>query len=116
MEKMIAYCGINCAGCPTYLATQKDDDSIRKQVQRLWKNQFKVDLKLEDINCDGCKAGGKLGSYCKICTVKKCAERKALENCAHCEDYACDNLNTLFGMLPPEFSGKETLDEIKNNL
>jgi len=44
MEKMIAYCGINCAGCPTYLATQKNDDSMRKQVQSLWKNQFKVDF------------------------------------------------------------------------
>jgi hypothetical protein len=116
MEKMIAYCGINCAGCPSYLATQKDDDSMRKQVQDLWKNQFNVDLKLEDINCDGCKGGGKLGFYCKACGIKKCAEGKNLENCAYCEDYACDKLNNLFAMLPPDFSGKETLDEIKSNI
>ena len=116
MDKMIAYCGINCAGCPSYLATQKDDDSLRKQVKDLWKNQFNVDLKLEDINCDGCKGGGKLGFYCKVCGIKKCAERKNLENCANCEDYACNKLTNLFQMLPSGYSAKETLDEIKSNI
>ena len=116
MEKMIAYCGINCDGCPTYLATQKDDDYMREQVQNLWKNQFKIDLKLKDINCDGCKGDGILGFYCKTCSIKKCAEGKSLENCAYCEDYTCDKLNNLFAMLPPDFSGKDVLDEIKSNI
>ena len=54
MGKMIAYCGIVCSECPTLLATQKDDDEARKQDVEMWSKQFKFDLKMEDINCDGC--------------------------------------------------------------
>jgi hypothetical protein len=116
MEKMIAYCGINCAVCPEYLATKKDDDNMRKEVQNVWKNEYNVDLKLEDINCDGCKQNGRLSKYCQTCEIKKCAEGKNFENCAYCEDYACDDLNNLFAMLSSEFSGKNRLDGIRKGL
>jgi Protein of unknown function (DUF3795) len=26
MEEMIAFCGLNCAECPAFLATQENDD------------------------------------------------------------------------------------------
>ena len=31
MSKMIAFCGLCCMECPTYLATKKDDDDARKK-------------------------------------------------------------------------------------
>ena len=40
--QMTAYCGLNCTECPTYLATQKDDDKLRDKVAKQWSKQFKV--------------------------------------------------------------------------
>jgi len=32
MNKMIAFCGLNCTECPAFIATRKDDDEERKKV------------------------------------------------------------------------------------
>lgn len=58
---MIAYCGLVCSDCPTFLATKNDDDVARQKTADLYAQNFGLDLKPEDINCDGCKSeGGKL--------------------------------------------------------
>jgi hypothetical protein len=59
MDKMIAYCGIVCTECPAFIATQQNDDAKRKQVAETWSKQYKMTVKAEDINCDGCTSGGK---------------------------------------------------------
>ena len=116
MKKMIAYCGLDCAICPTYLATQKDDDNMRQQLIDEWKKNNKVDLKLEDVNCDGCKNGGRILFFCRHCRVKKCGDKKKVENCAYCEEYVCRVLKKEFNSSLPETIGKENLDEIHKNL
>ena len=114
MEKMIAHCGIVCSECPTLQATQNDDDEARKKVVEMWSKQFKFDLKLEDINCDGCLTDSdRLFGYCKTCEIRKCCQDKSLENCAHCGDYACDKLNMVFKMAP---YAQKSLDKIRANL
>ena len=112
MENIISYCGINCANCPTYLATQKEDDELRRQVQKNYKNNFKMDIKLEDVNCDGCNSDEKVFFFCSTCRVRKCAREKNYENCAYCEEYICRKLNGLYKVLPPDYKAKETLEEI----
>ena len=32
MPKMIAYCGLVCSNCPTFLATKNDDDAAREKT------------------------------------------------------------------------------------
>jgi Protein of unknown function (DUF3795) len=32
MSKMITYCGLVCSDCPTFLATQNDDDVARQET------------------------------------------------------------------------------------
>ncbi len=59
MDKMTAFCGIVCSECPALLATQEGDDSKRKKVAETWSKQFNVDIKPEQINCDGCASEGK---------------------------------------------------------
>ena len=115
MKEPIAFCGLNCSNCPTYLATQKDDDNIRKQIQTRWKDNFNMDVPLEILNCDGCKEDGKKGPFCSRCQVKKCADGKSLENCGLCGDYSCDLLDRMLGILPPDLNPRETLDEINKN-
>jgi hypothetical protein len=56
MKEMVAYCGLVCTECPTYQATQKNDNNARAKIAEAWSKQFKVNLKAEDINCDGCLA------------------------------------------------------------
>lgn len=62
----MAYCGIRCqAACP--------------------ENAYPE-------SCGGCKStDGKLGHYCEICSIRKCAGKNQVLTCAHCDDYpACD--------------------------
>jgi hypothetical protein len=93
MSKMIAYCGLVCSDCPTYLATQNDDDVARQKTADLYAEKFGLNFKPEDINCDGCKsAGGKLIGYCLTCEIKRCCREKGLENCARCSDETCEKL------------------------
>ncbi|SHK96465.1 Protein of unknown function [Desulfatibacillum alkenivorans DSM 16219] len=93
MEEMIAYCGLDCAQCPSYIATKKDDDVIRAKAAAFLNKTYGFDLTPEQVNCDGClpKEGRKLG-YCATCEVRACGEEKGLENCAHCSDAPCGKL------------------------
>lgn len=113
MEKMIAFCGIVCSDCPTYKATQMDDDAERKRVAELWTKQYGTEHKVEDINCDGCLSKGpRIYSYCNSCEIRKCGQEKSVENCAYCEEYACDKLSKLFEEYRP---AREVLDEIRKS-
>ena len=114
MSTMVAYCGLICTECPAYLATQKDDDSARRKVAKEWSEMFKVDLKPESINCDGCLAStGTLFGYCADCEIRKCGVEKKVENCAHCGEYACERLTKWFQEVP---AAKTTLEKIRKGL
>jgi hypothetical protein len=111
VDKMIAYCGITCTECPALLATQKDDDAERAKVAKMWSEQFKVDLKPEDINCNGCLSDSEqLFSHCQVCEIRKCGGEKQVVNCAYCDDYGCDKLTAFLKMVP---EAKSTLEEIR---
>jgi hypothetical protein len=101
MSRMIAYCGLVCSSCPTFLATQNDDDVARAQTAALYSEKFGFDLKPEQINCDGCKSdGGKLIGYCQSCEIRQCCSGRGLENCATCSDQPCDNLVRFHAFAP----------------
>jgi len=56
-----------------------------------------------------------LFNHCAVCQVRACGIEKGLENCAYCDDYACEKLECLWNMLQLKDS-KERLDEIRSNL
>jgi hypothetical protein len=115
MQEMIAYCGLICTGCPAFIATQKDDNAERQKVVEKWSSE-KNPMTIEDINCDGCIAVGKrLIKFCNECEVRACGIEKKVENCAHCDDFACDKLEKLWGMLSSK-DAKGRLEEIRKNL
>jgi hypothetical protein len=90
---MIAYCGLVCSSCPTFLATQNDDDIAREKTAALYLKKFALNFKPEEINCDGClSAGGKLIGYCQSCEIRKCAREKSIGSCAACEEQPCEKL------------------------
>lgn len=119
MDEMIAYCGLRCDTCSILLATRETDDEKRNKMKveiiRICKEHYGTEYKLEDItDCDGCKTeGGRLFSGCSKCQVRKCAKAKGVENCAHCDEYPCEEIEKLSAKEPEV---KKRLDEIKGKL
>ena len=81
-EKMIAYCGLDCAKCDAYIATQTEDKALLEKTAKLWSEWNKVEIRPEDVYCDGCRSNGRKSAY--FCQVKRCAESKSLIHCGYC--------------------------------
>ncbi len=119
MNEILAYCGLTCHTCPIYLAGKEPDkvkkDQIVSEIIRVCKQEYNIDYTPEDItDCDGCTSTtGVTFSSCKNCKIRKCAVEKGFANCAYCNDYACDDLLSLFKSDP---GAKTRLDQIRNNL
>lgn len=102
MARLIAMCGLDCAACSAYKATQADDDSLRARTAAEWTEMFKHEFKRGDINCDGCTSEGRHVGYCGMCEVRTCGLQHSVKTCADCTDYACDRLQQHFKMMPPD--------------
>ena len=110
MKEMIAFCGLGCHECEAFLATQENDDQRRATVAQEWSRLFKVEIKPEDINCDGCLSNGeRIFNYCKVCEIRKCGNGKSLKNCGYCGEYPCHKLDFIFSKAP---DAKNRLDKI----
>jgi len=113
MNEMVSFCGLLCNECPALIATKNNDDAKRAEVAELWYKAYKVDLKPEDIHCSGCLSETEpLFGHCRVCEVRKCGKAKAIENCAHCDEYACEKLEKIFQMAPET---KKRLDGIRRS-
>ena len=113
-KKQIAYCGLICTDCGAYIATQKNDDKLRKEMVEDWSKKYNHPFKAEDINCVGCiPTSGKHVGQCSVCPIRKCGQEKGVVNCAHCDEYACDELGKYFAMAPVM---KANLEEIRKGL
>lgn len=96
-----AYCGIDCATCPAYVATQNDDTGLREKTAKEWSKMLNLDLCPEQINCHGCKSD-LLFKYCQACKIKECSTKKGHELCGYCEEYSCERLDKFLEHLPEE--------------
>jgi hypothetical protein len=114
MAEMIAICGLDCSECGAFQATRDDDDEKRAETAKLWSELYGAEIKPVDINCTGCVTEGKIKfHHCTVCEIRKCGTEKGVENCAHCEEYACDRLKEFFRMAP---ECKASLDAIHARL
>ncbi len=113
MSKIIAVCGLDCAGCPAYIAYKNDDNQLRIKTAKEWSAQFDFKFSPEQINCVGClEAQGPHIGHCSECEIRKCAQEKGLLNCAYCSDYVCETLAKFLEMVP---AAKANLEEIRAN-
>ena len=112
MDKMIAYCGLDCSECPAYIATIEDDDEKRKDLAEKWSTD-EFPLEPKDVNCKGCTEKTEVMSFCRDCDVRECAAVNEVKNCAHCSEYPCSKLDKIFKM---DAGAKERLDEINSGL
>lgn len=114
MTAMIAYCGLDCSQCPTYLATRNNNYEEKVKVAQEWSQLYKSDLKPEDINCDGCTQNtGNVFGHCRVCTLRSCGQDKQVVTCAHCAGYPCQELTSFTDVVP---HAKLALEKIRKNL
>lgn len=114
MSQMIAYCGLVCSSCPTFLATKNNDDVARARTAAFYSEKFGLNLKPEEINCEGCKSeGGVLIGYCQVCNIRQCCRGKGLENCAVCSDQPCEDLARFHEFSP---DAKQCFDALRKKL
>jgi hypothetical protein len=113
MFEMIAYCGLNCADCNAFKATQVKDAQRKTELARKWTEGLSVKFTLEDIDCDGCMSD-RISGWCrKICKMRPCAEERKVKTCAHCEDYPCEKLKEFLSNEPV---AAQNLEKIRKSL
>jgi hypothetical protein len=101
MAEMIAFCGIDCGECPARIATEKNDNELRKKTAVEWSKAFGHDFKPEEVNCTGCQADGVHIGYCdSMCEIRKCVRPKQVENCGVCAEYPCGKLEGFLKSVP----------------
>jgi len=116
MDAMIAFCGLSCATCEGYLATQANDEAAKERVAAKWREDFSAPgINAAYVTCDGCTVlDGRPGGHCLECDIRACGIERGVANCAHCAGYdGCDKLARFFGFVP---AAKETLDAIRRAL
>ncbi len=115
MTQMIAVCGLDCAACEGYLATQAKDEAAKEKVAAKWRVEFNApDITVKSVTCDGCLAtSGRLGGHCSECGPRLCAVEKGLANCGLCPDYGCEKISGMLQYIP---DAKARLDAIHANL
>ena len=116
MSVMIAYCGLNCSECPSYVATTANDQAALEELAaRAREEQKNPAITVADVTCEGCLSeSDRLCSYCAECGVRASARQKGVANCAHCAEYeTCGTIAAFFEMAP---EAKVTLDEIHASL
>lgn len=109
MNKLIAYCGLNCEKCDAYLATLNNDQTLRKKTAALWSKLNNVTIRTEDINCEGCRANGKKTIYSEsLCEIRQCALKRSLNTCGDCQELeTCQKINKIIS------TNSEALNNLK---
>jgi hypothetical protein len=109
-NKMIAFCGLDCAACPAYLAAERLSMDERQKIADQWVKEFNAQVSAADIDCVGCmvKDGTHIG-HCSECAIRLCGLERGLANCAVCSDYGCDKLEGFLKNVPHARTNLEAL-------
>lgn len=115
MSKLVAVCGLNCAACDAYLATQANDDAWKERVAARWRADFgNPACDVAYVTCDGClTTTSRLGGYCSQCAVRTCGVSRSVTCCAYCDEYG--SCATLAGFLNYAPDLRATLDALRQS-
>lgn len=92
MKEMHGFCGYRCHLC----AARSPNKDTRQGLVDGWRKYFgHQDYTAENVQCDGCKGGGKLAD--KKCQANPCAQEKGVEFCMLCDEFPCQKMKHLMG-------------------
>jgi hypothetical protein len=124
MGEVVGCCGLVCSDCQIYLATQSRDEDLRATIfqrQKNWGHDTRFrelygrEYRLEDVHCGGYPTSSQGDFwYIENCGMRACALRKNHPNCAHCDEYPCDQLKGFFDK--SHVNARKTLDEIRSQI
>lgn len=115
MGKLLGFCGLDCAECEAYQATQANDEAAKLALLTKWRVEYNApDMTLESITCEGCTSSGILGGYCQACPVRACAVTRGVTNCGYCDDY--ETCETLQDFLANVAIARENLELVRAGL
>lgn len=102
MNKMIAYCGLDCEQCDAYIATKNNDQALREKTAKLWSELNNATILPEHINCEGCRVDGRKTVYCEsLCAIRQCALKKGVTTCGECPEMEqCPTLGVMIAHNP----------------
>ena len=97
-QNTLGFCGLNCTGCPMFIAAASDDDDLRKKTAEEWSQFFSEhlgkEITAEEVNCTGCWSEESVFIGCSHCAIRKCCQERGCETCASCDEFeTCDILN-----------------------
>jgi len=105
-KRLAAVCGLFCPACTVYIGHREDPERIKAFAER-------VNLPLEELQCDGCRSEQR-SFFCRnICTMSKCAADKGLNFCSECAEYPCHELKDFQKRMPNRLELWQSLDRIK---
>jgi hypothetical protein len=106
----IAFCGLDCALCPAFLATRLGDQGLRQSTAQEWSRVYDSAIEPGQINCQGCQqAEGPRFFICNQCSIRTCGQDRGHETCADCADYPCSRLQRLLDLAPTARDNLEAL-------
>jgi len=87
-EHLAAVCGTYCGACGLYRARRDNNPQhLVDLIQTLFKDW---QMPSDEVDCDGCLAGGRLIPYCLECKMRLCAaEKPGVTRCSDCPDFPC---------------------------
>lgn len=93
MEAIISKCGYRCDICLAYKPNLEKHPENRQILSDGWHKYFGFRIQPKDIYCDGCHSneGRQIDGSCP---VRPCVMEHGVENCANCEDFICEKLQT----------------------
>ncbi|MDR0300973.1 MAG: DUF3795 domain-containing protein [Treponema sp.] len=101
MEKLIAYCGLDCAECGAYKALKNNDQALREKTATEWTKVHNFNFTPDMINCTSCKGNGVQVGHCSECEIRKCASGKNIVNCGACVSFkTCKIINDFIAQVP----------------
>jgi hypothetical protein len=89
---MIAYCGIHCEECPSYIGTITGDEALLVKMSEDYGNGKNDKI---DFICLGCKVSDVklIATDCAGCAIRLCAQAKNKDFCATCDEFeTCENI------------------------
>ncbi len=93
-NEILTRCGYRCDLCLAYAENIMVNDQ-RELLSEGWRKIFGIDLQPEEVFCEGCltcSADPRLVD--KGCPVRPCVISKGIENCAQCDDFPCEKIET----------------------
>ncbi|HOD28820.1 MAG TPA: DUF3795 domain-containing protein [Syntrophales bacterium] len=81
-HRFAAPCGLYCGACGIMIAHQENNLKLKEKLTQVY------GVAVDEIRCEGCLSDAPF-FFCKVCSIKSCAQEKKIAGCFQCDDFPC---------------------------